>query len=170
MPDFVCTYKPTDIFATVPPGMVLGQLVYFKETSVDKSDTTVLPPDIGEPGCWARLGYNDSGSTVAAGKVIARKAATVKFHVKICPSGSDPSLVAGVALGTTTTAYPYGFFAVAGQAKVEAGAAGITADTRVKVGVADGVAVDSASTDAFAFAHETATSGNFSKVTLFARF
>jgi len=167
--DFVSTYKPTDVFASLPPGMALGDLVHFKPTSVDKTDTTVLPPDIGEPGCWAVLGYNDSGSTIAVGKAIARKAATVKYHVKICPSGSDSSLVAGVALGATTTTNPYGFFAVAGlgsQCKIEAGAAGITADTRVKIGVADGVAVDSASTDAFAFAHEAAASGAFARCTL----
>lgn len=168
--DFVCTYLPTQVFSTVPNGMVLGQLVCFKPTSVDKSDATVLPPDIGEPGVWAVLGYNDSGSTIAKNKVVCRKAATVTARFRIAPSGSHGSLVAGVALGTTTTTNPYGFFAVAGQVGIEAGAAGITADTRVKIGVADGVAVDSASTDDFAFAHETAASGAISKCTLYARF
>jgi hypothetical protein len=164
-----CSYPPTDVFASVPPGMCLGQLVYFPAQGVDKTSAVPLPPDIGEPGVYAILGYNDSGATIAQGKLIARKAATVRFHVKICPSGSDPSLVAGVALGATTDTLRYGFFAVPGlgsQCKIEAGAAGITADTRVKVGVADGVAVDSASTDACAFAHETAASGAFARCTL----
>lgn len=169
MSGFTCTKAPTWVGSSVPEGMTLGQLVYFPAQGVDKSSATNLPPDIGEPGCWAMLGYNDSGSTIAKGKLIARKAATAKFHVKICPSGSDPSVVAGVALGTTTSTNTYGFFAVPGagsQCYIEAGAAGITADTRVKVGAADGVAVDSASTDACAFAHETAASGAFARCTL----
>lgn len=170
--DFACTYLPTKVFTSVPPGMVLGQLVYFKETSVDKSDTTVLPPDIGEPGCWARLVYNDSGTDLAIGSVCARKAATSTMAVKKAPTSSDRVAIAGVSLGVIVTG-SYGFMAVPGmgsQCKVLAGAAGFSADTGIKQStVAAGVAVDSAASppaDAFAFAHEAATSGNLGRCTL----
>lgn len=158
-------YKPTDTFLLARKPMALGTIVPFYPTETDKSDTSVLPPDQREPGCLAMFVYNDSGSTIAKNKVVARKAATVTAAVRICPSGSDPSLVMGVSLGSIATGY-CGFIAIAGQVGIEAGAAGITADTRIKVGAADGVAVDTASTDDFAFAHETKASGAIAKCSL----
>jgi hypothetical protein len=158
-------YKPTDTwtYATRPFG--IGKCVPFYTTEIDKSSVAALPPDQDEPGCVAMLVYNDSGSTIAKNLVVARKAATPTARIRVCPSGSDPSLVMGVTLAAIANG-SVGFIAVSGQVGITAGAAGITADTRIKVGVADGVAVDSASTDDFAFAHETKTTGLVSKCTL----
>lgn len=158
-------YKPNYTVLYARRQLQLGLQVPFYPTGTDKSDTTVLPPDVEEPGCVAMFVYNDSGSDIGANKVVARKAATTGARIRICPSGSDPSLVMGVTLAAIANGY-CGFIAVAGQVGIEAGAAGITADTRIKVGAANGVAVDTASTDDFAFAHETKASGAIAKCSL----
>ena len=158
-------YKPTDTVIYARRQLAVGTIINFFPTETDKSDTSVQPPDIQEPGCKAMFVYNDSGSTIGANLVVARKAASPKAYIRICPSGSDPSLVMGVTLASIPTGY-CGFIAIAGQVGITAGAAGITADTRLKVGAADGVAVDTASTDDFAFAHETKASGAVAKCSL----
>jgi len=159
--------KPTDTFllARLPPELPIGTIVAFYPTATDKTDTSVLPPDVGEPGVLAMMVYNDSGADIAKNLVVARKAATPTARIRVCPSGSDPSLVMGVTLAAIPNGY-CGFIAIAGQVGITAGAAGITADTRIKVGAADGVAVDSASTDDFAFAHETKASGAVARCSL----
>ena len=161
-------HSPTWTGTALPPGVVLGQVRAFPAQGTDKTSTTNLPPDVGEPGLLAMMCLNDSGSTIGASKVVCRKAATVTARIRIAPSGSHGSLVMGVTLASVAN-NSYCWVAVAGQVGIEAGAAGITADTRIKVGVADGVAVDSASTDDFAFAHEAKTSGNVAKCSLYAR-
>lgn len=170
MSTFICTYKPTDVFSSLPPGMCLGQEVFWPAQGVDKSAAAVLPPDIGEPGVWGRLVYNDSGSNIAKGAVLSRKDSEVKCHVKASPTSTDGTAVAGVALGAITSTY-YGFMCIGGQCGVLAGAAGFSANTAVKQStVAAGVAVDSAATppaDAFGRSHEAATSGNLGKCTIF---
>lgn len=170
MSTFICTYKPTDIFSSLPPGMCLGQEVFWPAQGVDKSAAAVLPPDIGEPGVWGRLVYNDSGSNIVKGAVLSRKASEVKAHVRASPTSTDGTAVAGVALGAITNGY-YGFMCIGGQCPVIAGAAGFSANTAIKQStVAAGVAVDSAATppsDAFGYAHEAATSGNLGKATIF---
>lgn len=161
-------HSPTWTGTSLPPGVCLGQVRAFPAQGTDKTSTTNLPPDISEPGLMAMMCLNDSGSTIGANKVVSRKAATKTARIRITPSGSHGSLVMGVTLASVVN-NSYCWVAVAGQVGIEAGAAGITADTRIKVGAADGVAVDSASTDDFAFSHETKTSGNIAACSLICR-
>lgn len=172
MADFIATFPPTTVKATLAgfPGMVLGQEVFFPAQGVDKTSTTNLPPDLGEPGVWARLVLNDSGSNIARGAVLSRKDSEVKCHVKAAPTSTDGTSVCGVALGAITSTY-YGFMCISGQCGVLAGAAGFSANVAViQSTVAAGCAVNSAATppaDAFGRSHEAATSGNLGKCTIF---
>ena len=77
-------HSPTWTGTSLPPGVVLGQVRAFPAQGTDKTSTTNLPPDVGEPGLLAMMCLNDSGSTIGASKVVCRKAATVTARITLC--------------------------------------------------------------------------------------
>lgn len=106
-----------------------------------------------------RYVQNTGATTLAAGNICSWVAS--KFNeVVIAPVDSPLSKVAGVALYSIAQ-NAYGWVQIAGAGEILAGAAGITANTEIKVsGAAAGVGVDSADVDlTIALSIEAGTSG-----------